>query len=123
MAALTFMVTLGLFSVARSHLIAANLWREVGPHAGPEMELAAVGFDEPSLVWEFRQGITNYMEYLPAEKAALFLARPGPRVLVLPTAQARGLLKELAAGAICVRATGLDTVHFRRHDLTAIIRP
>ena len=90
MTALTLAVTLGVFSAARSHLIAANLWREVSPHARPEMELAAVGFNEPSLVWEFGQKITNYVEYLPAEKAASFLARPGPRVLVLPTAQARG---------------------------------
>ena len=123
MTALTLVLTLGLFSVGRSHLIASNLWRQVRPHARPEMAIGAVGFNEPSLIWEFRQTITNYVEYLPADKAASFLARPGPRVLVVPTAQAVGPLKDLAAGAIRVRATGLDTVQFKPHDLTAIIVP
>jgi 4-amino-4-deoxy-L-arabinose transferase-like glycosyltransferase len=123
MTALTILLTLGLFSAAGPHSISARLWRQVRPHARPEMELAAVGFGEPSLVWEFRQGITNYVEFLPIEKAAAFLARPRPRILVLPSSLVTGPLKDLAAGAVCVRATGFDTVQFKRHDLTAIIRP
>jgi 4-amino-4-deoxy-L-arabinose transferase-like glycosyltransferase len=123
MIALTLLLTVGLFSVARSHLIAANLWRQVSPHARPEMQAAAIGFKEPSLVWELRRRLTGYVEYLPPEQAADFLARPGPRLLVVPTPEAGRPLLEVAPGAICVRATGLDTVQFKQHELTAIIRP
>lgn len=123
MGALTLALTLGLFSVGRYHLIAENLWREVRPHARPEMQLGVVGFNEPSLIWEFRQVITNYVEHLQPDQAAGFLARPGPHILVVPTALAKDSLRGMPADAVCVSATGLDTVQFKRHDLTAIIRP
>jgi hypothetical protein len=123
MAVLTLVLTLGVFSVARHHFVAANLWQQVKPYARPEMEFATIDFGEPSMFWEFRQGITNYAEPLPPQQASAFLARPGPRVLVVPTEEAEPIRKSLGTEAVCVRATGLDTVSFKRHDLTAIILP
>jgi 4-amino-4-deoxy-L-arabinose transferase-like glycosyltransferase len=123
MTALTLTLTLGVFSVARPRLIAANLWREIRPHARPETKLAVVGFGEPSLVWECRQTITNYPLNLPIGEAARFIADPGPRVLVVPSAQADEIAKGSATNTIRVQAAGFDTVQFKRHDLTAIIRP
>lgn len=123
MSALALVLTLGLFSLAAPHFAASNLWRQVRPHARPEMKMASVKMDEPSLVWEFRHGITNYMEWLAPSEATAFLEQPTPRVLVLPSELVQGRIKELATNAIVVQAAGIDSVHFKRWNLTAIIRP
>ena len=123
MVGLDLVITLGLFYVASDYMISAKLWREVRPQAQPGMRLGAVEFNEPSLVWEFRQTLTNHMEFLAPEKAAEFLARPGGLILVLPTPLAQKLIEREGNGIKLVRARGLDVVQFKWHDLTAIVRP
>lgn len=122
MAVLALAVTLGGFAWGSSRTIAANLWRGVRPHARPEMPIGVAGFNEPSVIWEFRQTVTNYVEFFRPEKAAEFWARPGPRILIVPTKSAAGFSAATPAAPIRVRATGYDTVHFDQYDLTALIR-
>jgi hypothetical protein len=59
---------------------------------------------------------------LSVPEALSFLNQPAPRVLVLPTAELRESLRELTTNAIMVRATGIDTVQFKRWDLTAVVK-
>ena len=122
MAALTLLVTIGLFSLAKPYLASASLWSQVKGYAQPGMELGVAGFTEPSIVWEFRQAITNYVCFLPVERAEAFWDQPGPRILIVPTDQIKGRLKDATSSARCVRARGIDTVQFKEHDLTAVIR-
>ncbi|HZR17653.1 MAG TPA: glycosyltransferase family 39 protein [Verrucomicrobiae bacterium] len=116
-------VTLLLFRAARPYFVAATLWRQAGPFCSRDMELAAVGFNEPSLVWEFRRGVTNYLEQLTIEQAGTFLAKPSPHVLILPTRDVSAELRGMATNALMFEAAGLDTARFRRIDLTAIVKP
>ena len=122
MSALALVLTLGLFTLAAPRLVTASLWRQARPYARPGMAMGAVAFSEPSLVWEFHQVLTNRVEQLEPLQAAAFLSQASPRILVLPTDEFRGALRDLATNAILVRATGIDTVQFKRWDLTGVIK-
>jgi 4-amino-4-deoxy-L-arabinose transferase-like glycosyltransferase len=123
MSILALVLTLGLFPLARPRLATAKLWRLVMPYAKPDMAMAAVEFSEPSLAWEFHQIITNRIELLSVSEATAFLNQSSPRMLVLPTDQLRGPLRELSTNAVLVRATGIDTAQFKYWDLTTVIKP
>jgi 4-amino-4-deoxy-L-arabinose transferase-like glycosyltransferase len=114
-------VTWGGFSVARRYFVAANLWCQAQPYCSADMKLASIGFNEPSLVWEFRRGLTNYLQQLDLQEAGPFLQSPGPRILILPTASIVEL-GTLSSNYLTFRASGLDTARFRRIDLTAVVK-
>jgi len=114
-------MTLAGFSAARQYFVAANLWRQAQPYCSAEMKLAAIGFNDPSLVWEFRRGTTNYLQQLDPQEAGPFLQSPGPRILILPTASIAEL-GTLSSNYLTFRASGLDTARFRRIDLTAVVK-
>jgi 4-amino-4-deoxy-L-arabinose transferase-like glycosyltransferase len=116
-------VTLLLFKAAQPYFVAANLWHQARPFCARDMELAAVGFGEPSLVWEFRAGVTNYLQQLTIEQARPFLAKPGGRILILPTQEVNDALRSVATNTMIFHAAGLDTARFRRIDLTVILKP
>jgi 4-amino-4-deoxy-L-arabinose transferase-like glycosyltransferase len=122
MSAFALLLTSAVFIAARPLFVSSSLWRQVRPLAKPDMAMAAVGFQEPSLVWEFRQRLTNQMESLPLAEAAQFLEREQPLVLVLPTSEFKEPLTLLATNATKIRVIGVDTVEFKKWDLTAIVR-
>jgi hypothetical protein len=119
---LALLVTLGLFKAVQPCFVAANLWHQVRSLSQPDMELATVEFNEPSLVWEFRRGLTNYMQQLTVEQAGPFLRKPGPRILILPTKLFSDEIKSLATNLVTFRSAGLDTARFRRLDLTTVVK-
>jgi 4-amino-4-deoxy-L-arabinose transferase-like glycosyltransferase len=123
MIALTLILTLGVFTVGRHYSLSSVLWQKVKPHARPEMRLVAVGFEEPSLVWEFRGVLTNTAEFLPASRAAELWSQPAPVILVLPTSLWTNSLSAQATNATLLQASGIDTARFKHWDLTAVIRP
>ncbi len=47
------------FQWFHDHLLAAKLWRDVAPGIHADTRVAAVDFNEPSIVWEFRRVSTN----------------------------------------------------------------
>jgi 4-amino-4-deoxy-L-arabinose transferase-like glycosyltransferase len=122
MITLALILTLGVFAKIQPYLVAANLWRQVRPFSQSNMEFATVDFNEPSLVWEFRRGLTNYLQQITLEQAGPFLQREGPRILILPTRQFTGGLQNLATNMVSLRAAGIDTARFRRIDLTAVVK-
>jgi 4-amino-4-deoxy-L-arabinose transferase-like glycosyltransferase len=114
-------VAIALFPFARSRMLAANLWREAEPVLRPDTQVAALGFEEPSLVWEFRRVVTNPVQFIALPQAAAFLRGPAPRCLVLPTKDWDDARFIHPAGARVVRATGIDTASFKHWDVTAVI--
>ena len=122
MCVLAMLVTLGGFALARPYFVAANLWRQAKPFCSPLMEFATVGFNEPSLVWEFRHGLTNYIQQLTLEQTGPFLEKPGPRILILPSKEFTGDLKNLVTNAMTFHSAGIDTARFRKLDLTAVVK-
>jgi 4-amino-4-deoxy-L-arabinose transferase-like glycosyltransferase len=123
MCLLNLFVTLGLFSVAQPYFVAASLYHQARPFCSPNMELASVGFDEPSLVWEFRRATTNYLQHLTADQAKQFLQKEGPRMLILPTQALTDELRTAATNLMTFHAAGLDTARFRRIELMAVVKP
>jgi len=121
MCVLALAITLGGFTLARPFFVANSLWKQAKSSASENMQLATIGFNEPSLVWQFRKGITNYMQELKMTEAKSFLQEPGPRILILPTSSL-GELGMLNTNLLTFRASGLDTARFRRLDLTAVVK-
>ena len=122
MCLLAGLITLGGFTALRPYFVAASLYRQTRPLLSPNMEFAAAGFDEPSLVWEFRRSITNYLQHLSADQAKQFLQSDGPRLLILPAKDFTPELRSLATNCPNFHAAGLDTARFRRLDLVAVIK-
>jgi 4-amino-4-deoxy-L-arabinose transferase-like glycosyltransferase len=120
MAALILVVTLGMFSFARGHLLTLNLWNATKPYVKAETKIGCFGYVEPSLVWRFRGGTTNYITLEDnVDKAKCFLTNTPPFILVLPTDQ---LSKLPDTNGILCSVRGLDLVKFKNLNLTAIVR-
>ena len=51
----------------------------------PNMQFAAVEFQEPSLVWYFRSRVEGFLTPLNKRRAAEFMSASDPRFIVLPT--------------------------------------
>jgi 4-amino-4-deoxy-L-arabinose transferase-like glycosyltransferase len=120
MTGLMLVLTLGLFSYARNHLLTLNLWHATRPYVKAETRIGCFGYVEPSQVWLFRRVVTNTVTLGNVEQAKKFLTNPPPWILVLPT---KDLAKLPDTKGLHIRVHGLDLVKFNRRDLTAIVRP
>lgn len=109
------------FVAAKTEFASHQLFEQAKPFLKPEMKLAAVGYDEPSLVWEFRGIVTNDMQTLDANEAAGFLRETNLSVLIVPTGFYKTNLASLATNAVTVQVHGFNTVKGARVDLTAVI--
>jgi hypothetical protein len=89
----------------------------------PDMEFASLDYDEPSLVWCFRRKIHGWHHPLPPEDLAPFMAQSGPRLCILPTDQIPGVLHSLPTSWKTCRTAGFNLVHFKRVDLTLVLKP
>ncbi len=89
----------------------------------PDMEFASLDYDEPSLVWCFRRKIHGWHHPVPPEGLAPFMAQPGPRFCILPTDQIPNVLHTLPTSWKTCRTAGLNLVHFKRVDLTLVLKP
>ncbi len=120
MVALIFIVTLGVFSYGRGHLLTLNLWNATKPYVKAETKVGCFGYVEPSLVWRFRAATTNYLTLDALNKAKDFLTNSPPFILVIPTDQLASLPD---TNGIRFDIEGLDLVKFQYRKLTAIVRP
>ena len=59
----------------------------------PNMQFAAIEFQEPSLVWYFRSRVQGFLTPLKKRRAAEFMSASDPRFIVLPTPVAGELLR------------------------------
>jgi 4-amino-4-deoxy-L-arabinose transferase-like glycosyltransferase len=109
------------FVTAKTEFASHQLFEQAKPLLKPEMKFATVGYDEPSLVWEFRGIVTNDMQTLDANEATGFIHENTPFVLIVPTGLYETNLASLSVNAMTVQVHGFNTVKGARVDLTAII--
>lgn len=60
-----------------------RLYRQAAPFLRRNMAFASVEYDEPSLIWIFRRSVDAFREKVDEDELAEWLAKPGPRFVVL----------------------------------------
>jgi 4-amino-4-deoxy-L-arabinose transferase-like glycosyltransferase len=123
MAVFTIALTIGGFLAAKPEFVSRQLFEKAKPLLKPEMKFAAVGYTEPSLVWQFRGVVTNYMQTLTADQAADFLRQKNPFVLIAPTGFCETNLALVTTNMTSVETKGINVVNGKRVDVTAIVNP
>lgn len=89
----------------------------------PEMEFGAVDYQEPSLVWYFRSRVRGWMTPLNRKNAADFMAKAGPRFIVLPSAIATNTFPNLPPNWRMFSTDGFNIAKGRRAELTLVLKP
>ncbi|MEO5753606.1 MAG: glycosyltransferase family 39 protein [Chthoniobacterales bacterium] len=125
-------VALVAFPLIAPFFPSADLFKKAEPYLQPEMEFAAYDFDAPSLIWNFRGKVHGFLHYnrkgnrdvgtLQPDQIASFLASPGPRFVVLPSALADRLYPTLPSGYRKFSTQGFDIAKGRWVDLTLIMK-
>jgi 4-amino-4-deoxy-L-arabinose transferase-like glycosyltransferase len=116
-----FVLTIAGFLAVKPEFVSHQMFEKSKQYLKPEMKFAAIEYDEPSLVWEFRGILTNDMQTLDANQAADFFRENNSCVLIVPTDFYKTNLIYLATNAVTVQAQGFNAVKGAKVDLTAII--
>jgi 4-amino-4-deoxy-L-arabinose transferase-like glycosyltransferase len=88
----------------------------------PNMQFAAVEFQEPSLVWYFRSRVQGFLMPLKKRRAAEFMNAPDPRFIILPTSAAGELFANPPAGWRFFTINGFSIAKGKRVDLTLVLK-
>jgi 4-amino-4-deoxy-L-arabinose transferase-like glycosyltransferase len=88
----------------------------------PNMQFAAVDFQEPSLVWYFRSRVQGFLTPLNKRRAAEFMRAPDPRFIVLPTPVAGELFANPPASWRFFTVNGFNIAKGKRVDLTLVLK-
>jgi hypothetical protein len=88
----------------------------------PNMQFAAVEFQEPSLVWYFRSRIHGFLTPLNKRRAAEFMSATDSRFIVLPTPLAGELFANPPAGWRFFTVSGFNIAKGKRVDLTLVLK-
>jgi hypothetical protein len=86
------------------------------------MELASVGYQEPSLVWLFRKKINGFETSMNWKDLDDWMHQPGSRVCVVTQAQFRKSFRHLDPSWKVVNASGFDVANAHHADLAAVIK-
>ncbi len=91
----------------------------------PEMKFGAIGYNEPSLVWYFRQQVRGFLQTqgLRPSNVQPFMEQMGPRFIILPTELAATIYPELPNTWKKFSSRGFNLVKGKRADLTLILKP
>jgi 4-amino-4-deoxy-L-arabinose transferase-like glycosyltransferase len=111
------------FPLAAPYFPATALFKKAQPDLQPAMDFSANGFEEPSLVWVFRQRIHGFdVGELQPEEIRKFLASRGPHFVVVPTTLADRLYPELPNAYRKFSTHGFNVAKGRWVDLTLILK-
>jgi 4-amino-4-deoxy-L-arabinose transferase-like glycosyltransferase len=88
----------------------------------PNMQFAAVEFQEPSLVWYFRSRVGGFLTPLKKRRAAKFMNAPDPRFIILPTPVAGELFANPPASWRFFTINGFSIAKGKRVDLTLVLK-
>jgi 4-amino-4-deoxy-L-arabinose transferase-like glycosyltransferase len=89
----------------------------------PNMQFAAVEFQEPSLVWYFRSRVQRFLTPLNKRRAAEFMSAPDSRFIVLPTPVAGALFANPPESWRFFTVSGFNIAKGKRVDLTLVLKP
>ncbi len=89
----------------------------------PNMQFAAVEFQEPSLVWYFRSRVQGFLTPLKKRRAAEFMSAPSPRFIILPTPVAGELFANPPESWRFFTVSGFNVAKGKRVDLTLVLKP
>lgn len=89
----------------------------------PDMQFAAVEFQEPSLVWYFRSRVKGFLTPLKKRAAGEFMNAAGPRFIVLPTSVANDVFANPPENWRFFTINGFNIPKGRRVDLTLVLKP
>jgi 4-amino-4-deoxy-L-arabinose transferase-like glycosyltransferase len=89
----------------------------------PEMEFAAVDFQEPSLVWYFRSRAKGWMTSLKSKNAPEFMKKDGPRFIILPTEMAEDAFPNPPPTWERLSTSGFNIAKGKRVNLTLLLKP
>jgi 4-amino-4-deoxy-L-arabinose transferase-like glycosyltransferase len=89
----------------------------------PNMQFAAVEFQEPSLVWYFRSRVQGFLTPLNKRRAGEFMNAPDGRFIVRPTPLAGQLFANSPAGWRFFTVDGFNIAKGKRVDLTLVLKP
>jgi 4-amino-4-deoxy-L-arabinose transferase-like glycosyltransferase len=88
----------------------------------PEVQFAAVEFEEPSLVWYFRSRVQGFLTPLKKRTAAEFMNAAGPRFIVLRTPVAGELFANPPDSWRFFTVSGFNIPKGKRVDLTLVLK-
>ncbi len=88
----------------------------------PNMQFAAVEFQEPSLVWYFRSRVQGFLTPLNKRRAAEFMSASDPRFIVLPTPVAGELFANPPPSWRFFTVNGFNIAKGKRVDLTLVLK-
>ena len=101
---------------------AYQLFQVSGASLQPNMQFAAVEFQEPSLVWYFRSRIQGFLTPLNKRRAVEFMSAPDPRFIVLPTRVAGEIFANPPASWRFFTVSGFNIAKGKRVDLTLMLK-
>ncbi len=88
----------------------------------PNMQFAAVEFQEPSLVWYFRSRVEGFLTPLKTRRSSQYMSTPGPRFIVLPTAVAGELFADPPNNWRFFTVSGFNIAKGKRIDVTLVMK-
>jgi 4-amino-4-deoxy-L-arabinose transferase-like glycosyltransferase len=102
---------------------AYQLFQQSRASLQPDMQFAAVEFEEPSLVWYFRSRVNGFLTPLNKRRAVEFMDQAGPRFVVLPMTTAGSVFANPPADWKFFTTSGFNVAKARRVDLTLVLKP
>jgi len=115
-------IALSVPAMASRFFPAYQLFQESRASLQPNMQFAAVEFQEPSLVWYFRSRVEGFLTPLNKRRAAEFMSAPDPRFIVLPTPVAGELFANPPASWRFFTVSGFNIAKGKRVDLTLVLK-
>ena len=88
----------------------------------PNMQFAAVEFQEPSLVWYFRSRVKGFLTPLNKRRAVEFMSASGPRFIVVSTPVAGALFANPPESWRFFTVSGFNIAKGKRVDLALVLK-
>ena len=90
------------------------------------MEFASYGFNEPSLVWYFRNKIKGWHTYFEPDEMPqamqTYMEQPGPRFCILPTSMFREVFPNRRPDWKVFQTQGFNLAKGEKVDLRMVIK-
>lgn len=123
MAAACLVIALVFFPIVARIVPSAQLFKAAERDIPPEMEIGAVDYAEPSLVWYFRRRTQGWLTTLNHGTVRVYMEARGARCVVLPSELAQKLYPELPPNWKRYTTSGINFAHGNRVQLTLLLKP